>query len=241
MEGRSVKETRRVALSRHNAPAWLALDGLEVVALRKLPAWMRWLYMELRALSDFKTGHVSTSWAQLVALMDCDAGERGGQSPHTPGMQQLRRAVDQLEGIGLLRRDGRTNERARGLFLFILPIKSLGAPAAKRDRSCDRPPTGRKASKHAGFEASALPVATGVATGDSVPLHHSPKAPKAPDLSTAPAPPETVHPIDVAAARAKLREAADAMRAKNNNAPRREGKNAALGAEDGDASATLRP
>ena len=180
-----MKQVRSAAHSRHRAPPFAALDGLEAIALRKLTPWIRWLYLELRMLSDFRTGHVSTSWAVLLALMDCDQGERGGPAPFVPSRQQLRRAVEQLCALKLASVDHKTNERARGLFLHVLPIKSLGAPARKLGHGFDRPSTLRKASKHAGFEVPARTVSDTVSTGVSIPGFHSPKSPKSLDLSTA--------------------------------------------------------
>lgn len=179
-----MKLVRTAAHSRHNAPSFGITDGLsEVIKLRQLTGWMRWLFLELRMLSDFRTGQVETSWAVLRALMDCDSGERGGPTPFAPSIDQLRRAVRQLEGLGLVERtpqDLQASEAVGRLFLKVPPAVGIGASAGKSARGSARV---RKPRPQREKPAAAPAVPPGVAPGDSEPEITSPN-PSDAELST---------------------------------------------------------
>lgn len=72
-----MRQVGTVTLSRGTAPAFLPLTEHEVTNLRHLPAWMRWLFLELVGIANFKTGKGCASWARLEELMDWDKPERG--------------------------------------------------------------------------------------------------------------------------------------------------------------------
>lgn len=133
-----MKQVRTVALSRTTAASFLPLTEPEVVKLRQVPAWMRWLYLELVGLSDFRTGAGRSSWAQLVSLLDWDKPERGRRAAAELGLQQVRRAFEQLAGLGLIARDKGRNEQTGWLFFQVAPRTGLGASAGKTDRVSDR-------------------------------------------------------------------------------------------------------
>lgn len=175
-------QVKTATLARHNAPTFGAVHGIsEVLKLRQLPGWMRWLFLELRMLSDFRTGQVETSWAVLRALMDCDSGERGGPAPFVPSIDQLRRAVGQLESIGLVTRNGQANQGAGRLFLHVPAATGLGTSAPKPARGSARV---RKPRSPREKQPAAAPVPPGVAPGDSTLNSITPKPSKPAELST---------------------------------------------------------
>lgn len=185
---------------RHQAPLFVALDGLELMKLRRFPGWVRWLFLELCASCDFETGELATSYAKLQALMECDQPRQGGQRLPVPSVPQIRRALDDLEDAGMLGRDKAYNTKANGgrgiLFLSVGQRKSFGTAKANRDRSCDRVQKAKKPRKHAASSPSAQGVATGVATGVSGALNSITPTPKNRDLSTStgPKPPQASTP-----------------------------------------------
>lgn len=195
---------------RHQAPLFVALDGLELMKLRHFPGWVRWLFLELCASCDFETGDLTTSYAKLQALMECDQPRQGGQRLPTPSVPQIRRALDDLEAAGMLGRDKAWNMKAnagRGvLFLCIGKRKEIGSSKANRDRGCDRVQKARKANSHRPKRDSAPEVAAGVAAGvprTVIPLIPSPL--NHAELSTnQPAPPVAVDPIALAPGGEKL-------------------------------------
>lgn len=178
-----MKPIRTVAHGRHSAPRYVTLDGMEVILLRKLPSWVRWLYAELRSVSDFQTGQVSTSWAALMAVMDCDS-----HMGFVPTLRQLRWAVHQLEEVGLLQVERKLNERSRSLFLRVLPVKSLGASAIQSVRPFVRPLKPKKPSIHAGSGPAAEGDLSDHLSGVSIINTNTPKPPKLAQLSTAQSP-----------------------------------------------------
>lgn len=173
---------------RHQAPLFVALDGLELIQLRRFPGWVRWLFLELCAACDFETGELATSYAKLQALLECSQPRQGGPRLPVPSVPQIRRALDDLEAANMLGRDKAYNIKADGgrgiLFLSVGPRKNFGTAKANRDRSCDRVPKTRKPRRHAGSKASAGEVAAGVAAGDSGAEIPYPPTPVDAELST---------------------------------------------------------
>jgi hypothetical protein len=139
---------RSVALSRQEAPQFTALMEDEVVALRMLPGWVRWLYLELVAMSDFKTGLIYTSYARLASLLDCDQPTQGGKRLDVPTIKQIRTALDTLNRMNLALRDRAGNEEKRELKIFVRPRQGLGASEAKEGRGKGRPQTPQNYDKH---------------------------------------------------------------------------------------------
>lgn len=142
-----MKLVRTAALSRLEAPQFAALTDEEVVALRLVPAWVRWLYLELVAMSDFKTGLIYTSYARLASLLDCDQPERG-QRLDVPTLKQIRTALDTLNRMNLALRDRAGNEEKRELKIFVRPRDGLGASTDKQGREKGRPQSRQNYDKH---------------------------------------------------------------------------------------------
>jgi hypothetical protein len=157
-----VKQVRTVALSRLSGPSFLALHESEVVKLRQLPAWARWLFAELVGLSDFKTGAGRASYAQLAALLDFDAMPGRPPAGARVSRDQVRRAVESLEGLGLAHRDKQRNSTAGALFFLVRPRSGLGAPEGSSARGSDRGATARKPRRAAASAPAAAPVPPGV-------------------------------------------------------------------------------
>lgn len=162
-----MKLVREVALSRQAAPSFLALTEHEVIKLRQLPGWMRWLFVELVGLSDFRTGKGRAGWPQLCALLDFD--RMPGRPPEGAdvSMQQIRRAFVQLEAAGLVARDKGQNEVMGTLNFLVLPRTNLGTSASSSDRGSDRGVTASKPRRSAAKPEPDKVVPTGVPTGGS--------------------------------------------------------------------------
>jgi len=133
-----VRQVRTAALSRHSAPAFVLLGGLELMQLRKLPHLARSMFFELLALADHSTGRVRTSYAVLAALLDWDAAPTAN-TPGKPTLKQLRGALASLASVGLVRVDPIKNEKTKALFLRVSPRAGIGAPAEKQGREQGRP------------------------------------------------------------------------------------------------------
>lgn len=129
---------RTTAHARQAAPSFGALTDHEILKLRQLPAWVRWLYFELVAMSDFKTGMVRTSYAQLAALLDPDQPIQGGRRLEAPTLKQIRTALDWLYQLGLALRDRRGNERAGVLQIQVPGRAGFGAPKPEKGRGKGR-------------------------------------------------------------------------------------------------------
>jgi hypothetical protein len=197
-----VKVTHTVAHARQSAPLFLQLAQAEIKQLRQLQPWVRWLYVELVALSDFTTGLLSVgsdprvSYAKLAALLAHDQTP-GAHAVAPPSHDQIRRGLETLEGMGLVSRNTVANEGARALFLAVEGRKSAVTSSANRASRSARPHAPRKPSKNKdlpqGRAGGAPEGAPGVSEGNSV---ITPYPQKAPDLSTGtlPRPPEPDSP-----------------------------------------------
>ena len=78
-----------------------------------------WIYVLIKSHCVFKTGEFLGSYARLMALMTPDKPERGKQRSG-PSYKTVRRCIDDLEKIGLLKRS--TSNEAQGqLRLWLTP------------------------------------------------------------------------------------------------------------------------
>jgi hypothetical protein len=180
-----VRLVRAVAHARASAPRHAVLYGDELRKLRELPAWMRWLYVELVQLSDFETGRGRSSWAQLAALLDFDQMPGRPPAGAAVGVQQIRRAFAQLQAAGLVGRDPFANEQTGALFFELAPRHRRGVPSGAFDRGSDRGGAAPDASAGAASEPAGAPDSTGVPTGVSEPIPNTARDP-VDNLSTPP-------------------------------------------------------
>lgn len=142
---------REAALSRLAAPDYLTIYGEELRALRQHPAWVRWLFAELVACSNFATGKGTTSRARLLALLDFDQAP-AGRTPEGCAIttKRLRAALDALQAAGLVTVDPFRNVQSKTLFFEVQPRTRRGVPAEElgrqSGRQLGRPPEGEKPS-----------------------------------------------------------------------------------------------
>lgn len=128
-----MKQIRTAALSRHKAPRFVLLDGLDLIQVRKLSWLCRSLLIELVAMADHLTGAVSTSYAVLEALLDFDLAPTANDAPK-PTRDRIRGALDDLVLMRLVKVDRARNEKERGLFLKVKSRVGISAPVNKRTR-----------------------------------------------------------------------------------------------------------
>lgn len=113
-----MKQIRTVALSRHRAPDFALVFGLELLQLRKLSDLAFRLFVELAAMSDFTTGDVRTTYPLLIALLDHDRTPKAHATPR-PTLQRIRTALAELAALNLVRSlDPKRNAR-QGLFFRV--------------------------------------------------------------------------------------------------------------------------
>jgi len=113
-----VKQVLTAALSRTQSPEFVTLYRWERVALRMLSSVARLLYEELVGLSSFKSGEISTSYAQLIALLTPDQPAHGRRLP-APTLKQIRSAMDELQDAELIARNKALNIDAGKLTLAV--------------------------------------------------------------------------------------------------------------------------
>jgi len=130
-------------LSRHRAPDFVMLGGLELLQLRKLGWLARALFIELLAMADHSTGRISTSYAVLAALLDFDQAPTAHQAA-APTLQRLRTALDELVALRLVHVDRIANEKRKGLFLKVQTRAGISAPGEKSNRQSNRPARPKK-------------------------------------------------------------------------------------------------
>ena len=139
-----MRQTRTTALSRHRAPSFALVAGLELLQLRKLPSFARAVFLELVALAA-PDGSVWTSYAQLAALLDFDQAP-GAHTEPRPTQRRLRTALEALADVDLIRLDRRRNRSAKALFFQLSPRQGIASPANRSDtRSDRRRPAGKQA------------------------------------------------------------------------------------------------
>lgn len=146
----AMRQTRAVALSRLAAPTVTLITRTETKRLRQLAPFARWLFVELVMSSDFTTGGGVTSWARLLTLLDFDRAPTGRAPAGAVSLDQARRAFNDLEAIGLVKRDRYDNERQGFLSYRLTPRIRKPVPAGQSNRGSARVPAGRKASNGAG-------------------------------------------------------------------------------------------
>lgn len=166
-----MKVVHTVALSRTQSPDFVALYRWERVQLRALSWVARLLYEEIVGLASFTTGELSTSYAQLLALLTPDQPPHGRQLP-VPTTKQIRTALDELQAVDLIARNKAANELGAKLSLHVEPRKTAASRDAnlgrvqgrvekakkfwkdnKLDRSINRPRAGSRAG---GSEGSSI-------------------------------------------------------------------------------------
>ncbi len=136
--------TLTVALSRHSAPEWLTLSGLELLQLRKVSDLAYRVFVELAARADLATGHVETSYAVLIALCSYDRAPCAHATP-MPTQKRIRTAVAELVDLRLIVHVNRKlNERHKGLFFELLPRPGRSASDRMKGRLKGRPETAEK-------------------------------------------------------------------------------------------------
>lgn len=140
---------RTAAHARNSAPPFAVVAQQEFIKVRQLPAWARWLFLELVAMSDFKTGAVSTSYAQLVALLGCDQPQTGGRRLDEPTLKQVRTGLDWLVAMNLIARDSERNEKQGHLRIFIVQVRaSVSASNASKGRGKGRVKNAQNTDEH---------------------------------------------------------------------------------------------
>lgn len=128
---------KTATLSRHTAPPFVLVAGLELMQLRKLGWLARCLFLELLAMADHTTGRVSTSYAVLASLLDFDAAPQA-HSAATPTQQRIRTALADLVALRLVKVDRIANEKRQGLFLQVQSRVGIGSPANMINRVSNR-------------------------------------------------------------------------------------------------------
>lgn len=132
-----MRQVRTAALSRHNAPSFVMVAGLELVKLRQLGHLARSLFLEILALDMDGDGRIRTSYASLCALLDFDQAP-GAHADDKPTLKRIRTALDHLVQAHLVRRDPIKNEKAGGLFLHVQTRRGISAPDAGKGRGRGR-------------------------------------------------------------------------------------------------------
>lgn len=128
-----MRQTRTAALSRHAAPTFALVAGLELIQLRRLSWLARAMFLELVAMCDHATGQGRTSWAVLVALLDFDQAPQANTTA-TATPKRLRGAMAELEQLGLVWLDRIKNEKAQALFFRVASRSGVTAPDDMRGR-----------------------------------------------------------------------------------------------------------
>jgi hypothetical protein len=175
-----VRHVRSVALSRHTAPDFVLLHGLEVIQLRKLGDLSFRLFVELSAMCDFATGRVETTYAVLLGLLDFDQSHCGGPRVPAPTFKRVRDALRELHELRLVFLDRIANEKRQGLFLRVPARLASVRPAKVR--------AGVRARSKNGAKQATAPLSNGHAPesgqrlGQGVQEKNSPPSPS---LSTA--------------------------------------------------------
>jgi hypothetical protein len=190
-----VKQVLTVALSRTQSPEFVTLYRWERVALRMLSNVARLLYEELVGLSSFKSGEISTSYAQLIALLTPDQPAHGRRLP-APTLKQIRSAMDELQDADLIARNKALNVEAGKLTLAVESREGARTRNANLGRDEGRV---KDVKKWLTDKRLAQPVhkprarkRAGGAEGLSSTTTPDPQTPQ--DLSTGPQPPEPHDP-----------------------------------------------
>lgn len=116
-------------LARVHVPDFLRYAGgeLEILVNVLRDPLARSVYELLQIGSVFQTGECCTTYAHLIDMCTPPAPERGRRRPG-PTYKQLRRAIDDLVGVGLAVRAD-TNEAQGQLRVFVAPRKPSSTPS----------------------------------------------------------------------------------------------------------------
>jgi hypothetical protein len=178
-----MRKVREAALSRATAPDFLPLTHHEIVRLRLVPAWVRWLYLELLCCADLRTGRGKTSWPRLLACLDFDRAPTGRQRAGGVTLRQARDALEDLAELGLVARDKARNEAQGFLFFHVQPRTGFSAPAHSSGRGSGRAVAPQKPGKTRDKPVTDAGVPAGVRAGGSG-VNSYPLPPTDPKLST---------------------------------------------------------
>jgi hypothetical protein len=99
-------------------------------ALRGLPCWYQTLMLELVARSDFKKGHGTTGYGELVNALTPDQPERGPRL-WAPSRDEVKAAVRRLEQLRIVAVDRLRSEQLKCLHFLVAPRVKQRVPAGK--------------------------------------------------------------------------------------------------------------
>lgn len=229
-----MKQIRTAALSRHHAPTYVMLGGLELMQLRKLQPLARWLFVELVAMADHVTGRIVTSYAVLEALLDFDQAPCA-HAADKPTQRRVRTALEQLLELRMVRLDRIKNEKDKGLFLKVAGRKRISPSEGMSDRLSDRPEKAKKRDRTSTYEkpqgderqTERQGVQQGITTPLSpLPVHSDPPAygsiqapPGGQERHAPPAPVDVAELLKATAARVKAHQAERAARGNGTSRP----------------------
>lgn len=183
-----MKQVHTAALSRIQSPEFVTLYRVERTKLRTLSWVARLLYEELVSLSNFKTGEIATSYAQLLALLTPDQPAHGRRLA-APTLKQIRSAVDELQGADLVARNQALNEQAGKLLLHVESRESARLASANLGRDEGRVEKAKSFLKINKLDRTVHRSRAGVMAGGSGGYSSSiPLPQKNRDLSTGPMP-----------------------------------------------------
>jgi hypothetical protein len=121
--------------------AYVSLDKGEMEALRQLGWRHRWMYLELKWLSSFRTGEVGSfgrskiSFEQLSKLVSVRSAV--GREADTIDGKEAARILMKLHEVGLVVEIGR---RKNGGLRFALPLSPIDQDAARKARQAKASP-----------------------------------------------------------------------------------------------------
>ena len=127
-------------------PAYISFSKEESAALRKLGWRERWIYFELKWLSNFETGQGGDYFNQCITYEQLAGLVRVPASQGRPGDQiddkEAARLMMRLNAAGLI---GEIGRRDNGGLLFCLPLSPIDKKAAKAARDAAKLPESKPA------------------------------------------------------------------------------------------------
>ena len=120
---------------------YISIDKEEMNALRQLGWRHRWMYLELKWLSSFRTGEVGSfgrskiSFEQLSKLVSVPSSV--GREADTIDGKEAARILMKLHEAGLV---GEINRRSNGGLRFALPLSPIDQDAARKARQAKASP-----------------------------------------------------------------------------------------------------
>ncbi len=112
-------------LSGLRAPKFLTLVQRELVTLlnNDRTGLALQVYVLLLSISDFKTGHILTSYDYLIEMTTPPMREKGGRRGQ-PSRDQIRRVVARLIEYGLVKRNAENNAAQGMLRLYVRKLEN---------------------------------------------------------------------------------------------------------------------